>query len=146
MGCIAMILFMPADATPAAAPTGFVPRHNEDDVARHLLRPNFSDESEALLLAGFDIYGRLVALERADGDGIDRCAIPPRCWQGLLGRDVAAVLMAHNHPSGAAWPSHADIRCTRETAQFLRLLDIELSDHLIFVATGHFSFRQARLM
>lgn len=128
------------------AAAGFVPRKAEDDVALQLLRPCFPADGEALLLAGFDAYERLVALERADGDGDGRCSIPPRCWQKLLGRGVKAVLMAHNHPSGAAWPSDADIRCTRETGQFLRLLDIELIDHLIFVDSGHFSFRQARLM
>ncbi|OWR00947.1 JAB domain-containing protein [Sphingopyxis witflariensis] len=142
-----MILFISAGEMPAPyAAAGFVPRKVEGDVALYLLRPCFPAEGEALLLAGFDIYDRLVALECADGDCIGRCSIPPRCWQGLLGRGVATVLMAHNHPSGAAWPSVADIRCTHETAQFLRLLDIELTDHLIFVDTGHFSFRQAQLM
>jgi len=146
-----MILLVPVGKTPAPyAHAGFVPRKAEDDIVRHLLRPCFPKDGprdgEVLLLAGFDVYKRLVALERADGDGIGRCSIPPRCWQGLMGRDVATVLMAHNHPSGAAWPSNADIRCTHETAQFLRFLDIELTDHLIVVDTGHFSFRRAQLM
>ena len=51
--------------------------------------------------------------------------------------------MAHNHPSGAPWPSDADRRCTLEAALFLRTLGIELADHLIFVERGHFSFRAA---
>lgn len=142
-----MILFEPVGKMPEEyGAAGFVPRKGEDEIARHLLRPCFPDEGEALLLAGFDVYDRLVVLERADGDGIGRCSIPPRCWRGLLGRGVASVLMAHNHPSGTASPSEADVGCTRETVQFLRLLDIELIDHLIFVDHGHFSFRQAQLM
>lgn len=142
-----MTLFEPVGKMPEPyAAAGFIPCRAEDDIARQLLRPNFPNDGESLLLAGFDAYERLVGLERADGDGIGRCSIPPHCWQRLLGRRVATVLMAHNHPSGAAWPSAADIRCTRETAEFLRLLDIKLTDHLIFVDTGHFSFRQARLM
>lgn len=142
-----MSLSDPVDNVPDPyTSAGFIPRKAEGPVARQLLRPCFPGDREALLLAGFDGHERLVRMERADGDGIGRCSIPPRCWRALLGRDVATVLIAHNHPSGAAWPSAADIRCTREAAQFLRLLDIELVDHLIFVDAGHYSFRQARLM
>ena len=63
-----------------------------------------------------------------------------------LGQRVATVMMAHNHPSGIARPSEADMRCTREAGQFLRLIGIDLSDHLIFVESGHFSFRNAGLL
>lgn len=125
---------------------GFVPCLSEDPVARQLLRPLFDDERETLLLAGFDAFQRLVRLERADGDDAGRCIIPPRCWRALLGCGVAEVVMAHNHPSGSAWPSEADIRTTHDAALFLRTLDIDLIDHLIFVADGHFSFRTAQMM
>ncbi|WP_448140441.1 JAB domain-containing protein [Sphingopyxis fribergensis] len=125
---------------------GFIPCQAEDAVAHQLLRPLFDDERETLLLAGFDAFERLVRIERADGDATGRCLIPPRCWRSLLGGGIAAVLMAHNHPSGAAWPSDADIRTTHEAALFLRTMGIDLIDHLIFVAGGHFSFRTAEMM
>lgn len=99
-----------------------------------------------MLLAGFDAYARLVGFEDIAGDPTGRCVIVPQSWRRLLGRPVAAVVMAHNHPSGIARPSEADIACTREAGQFLRLAGIDLSDHLIFVETGHFSFRHARLI
>ncbi len=129
---------------PVAA--GFIPCAAEDDIARHLLRPHFAADRESLLLAGFDAFDRLVRLERAGGDDARRCHIPPRCWRALLDHGVVAVLMAHNHPSNIGQPSDADIATTRETALFLRVIGIELADHLIFVASGHFSFRSAEML
>lgn len=142
-----MTLFEPVGKAPEpSALAGFVPRQSEDPVARQLLRPLFDDDRETLLLAGFDAFERLVRFERADGEGTGRCNIPPRCWCSLLNGRIAAVVMAHNHPSGAASPSDADIRTTHEAAHFLRTMGIELVDHLIFVAGGHFSFRTAQML
>ncbi|WP_447754012.1 JAB domain-containing protein [Sphingopyxis fribergensis] len=142
-----MTLFEPVGKAPEPSVlAGFIPCQAEDAVAHQLLRPLFDDERETLLLAGFDAFERLVRIERADGDATGRCLIPPRCWRSLLGGGIAAVLMAHNHPSGAAWPSDADIRTTHEAALFLRTMGIDLIDHLIFVAGGHFSFRTAEMM
>ncbi|WP_374524993.1 JAB domain-containing protein [Sphingopyxis sp.] len=142
-----MTLHEPIDKRPQpGAVAGFVPRDSEDTLARHLLRPMFFADREIVLLAGFDAYARLVGLESAIGDATGRCIITPQCWHRLLGRRVATVLMAHNHPSGIARPSDADARCTREASQFLRLIGIDLTDHLIFIESGHFSFRGAGLL
>lgn len=128
------------------ATAGFVPRESEDAVARYLFRPLFGSDNETMLLAGFDTYARLAGLECAEGDATGRCVVTPQCWNRLLGRRVATVVMAHNHPSGIARPSEADLVCTREASQFLRLVGIDLTDHLIFVESGHFSFRNAQLI
>ena len=143
----AMTLFEPVGTKPEpSAPAGFVPSRSEDDVARHLLRPLFDDHRETLLLVGFDAFDRLVRLECVDGDATGRCLIPPRSWRALLGGGVRTVVMAHNHPSGIAAPSEADMSATHNAALFLRTLGINLVDHLIFVADGHFSFRTAEML
>ncbi|NIJ37035.1 DNA repair protein RadC [Sphingopyxis panaciterrae] len=143
----AMTLYEPVGKAPdPLALAGFVPRESEGGIARDLLRPYFPPDREMLLLAGFDGYERLVRLEHAEGDRSGRCVISARSWRALLDSDITTALMAHNHPSGAAWPSNADRRCTQEAALFLRTLDVDLVDHLIFVASGHFSFRRAEFM
>ena len=142
-----MILREPIDRlSRTAAAAGFISRDAEDAIARHLLRPMLFADREIVLIAGFDAYGRLAGLESAAGDATGRCVITPSCWNRLLGRTIATVLMAHNHPSGIARPSEADLRCTQEAGQSLRLLGVDLSDHLIFVENGHFSFRGAGLI
>ena len=144
---IAMPLLAPVDpAADAPPPSGHVPCEAEDDVARHLLRPHFSANRETLLLAGFDPFERLVRLERVGGEDAGRCVIPPRCWRRLMGGGVVRFIMPHNQPSNIAQPSDADVATTCETVLFLRTLGIELVDHLIFVASGHFSFRSAEML
>jgi DNA repair protein RadC len=142
-----MTLFEPVGKMPEpSALAGFVPSHSEDAVAHQLLRPLFDGDRETLLVAGFDAFDRLVRLERVDGDAGGRCVIPPRCWRALLDGGIATVIMAHNHPSGAAWPSDADRDTTHEAALLLRAMGIDLVDHLIFVELGHFSFRRAEML
>jgi len=45
--------------------------------------------------------------------------------------NAAAVILAHNHPSGIADPSQADERITRRVKAALNLVDIRLLDHLV---------------
>ncbi|WP_260583084.1 JAB domain-containing protein [Sphingopyxis sp. PET50] len=134
------------DPIEAPAAPGFVPRDEEEELARLLLRPCFSADAETLLIAGFDPFDRLLCLERAEGHRNGRCVIPPRSWRAALDAKPAQIVLAHNHPSGIARPSDADLTVTRESARFLTLLGVTLSDHLIFTAEGHFSFWRAGLL
>lgn len=134
-----------AAATAPASP-GFVPREEEEELARLLLRPCFPAEAEILLIAGFDAFDRLLCLERAEGDSHGRCVIAPPIWRAILDAKPAQIVLAHNHPSGIARPSDADLATTREAARFLALLGVALSDHLIFTTEGHFSFWRAGLL
>ncbi len=134
------------DATAPTPEDGFSPHDTEDEVATLLLRPLFPRDREMVLLAAFDAHERLVALTPVDGQMADRCAIAPRHWRATLRIGTRHLLMAHNHPSGDASPSGADIEWTREALAFLRFLGVDLVDHLIFTDAGHFSFRRAGLL
>ena len=48
-----------------------------------------------------------------------------------LQKNAAAVIVAHNHPSGIAEPSHADEMITQRVKEALSLVDIRLLDHII---------------
>jgi DNA repair protein RadC len=48
-----------------------------------------------------------------------------------LHHNAAAVILAHNHPSGIAEPSRADIQITRRLVEALALVDIRVLDHLV---------------
>lgn len=58
---------------------------------------------------------------------------------------AAAVIVAHNHPSGDPSPSPEDINVTRQLVQAGKLLDIELLDHLIIAAHGYTSLKEKGL-
>ena len=53
-----------------------------------------------------------------------------------LGRNAASVILAHNHPSGVAEPSHADELLTRGLRDALALIDIAVLDHFVVPAHG----------
>ena len=55
-------------------------------------------------------------------------------FRDAVRRQAAALVVAHNHPSGDPAPSAEDLRITAELGQAGRLLDIELLDHLVI---GH---------
>ena len=59
--------------------------------------------------------------------------------------NAAALIVAHNHPSGDPSPSAEDVAVTRALVEAGRLLDIEVLDHLIIGKDRHLSLRQAGL-
>ena len=66
---------------------------------------------------------------------IDGTSVYPReVVKEALASNAAAVILAHNHPSGVAEPSQADERITRRLKSALELVDIRLLDHLIIGA------------
>ena len=63
-------------------------------------------------------------------------------FRGAVRRNCAAVMVAHNHPSGEVSPSPEDLALTRKLLQAGRLLEIELVDHLVVSATRYHSIRE----
>ena len=51
------------------------------------------------------------------------------------------IIILHNHPSGSATPSQADIDITRKIKEATALFDIELLDHIIISSSEHYSFK-----
>ncbi len=57
-----------------------------------------------------------------------------------------ALIIAHNHPSGEAYPSREDITETQKLAKISKELDICFLDHLIVTRDGYFSFKEKGMM
>lgn len=60
-----------------------------------------------------------------------------------LGHHAAAVIMVHNHPSGLAEPSDADLHMTAELARALEMIDVLLLDHLIVAGPNVISLAES---
>ena len=54
---------------------------------------------------------------------------------------AASIVLCHNHPSGIATPSEADIKVTRDLIRAGQLLKIEVVDHVVIGSPGHVSLR-----
>lgn len=73
---------------------------------------------------------------------LDVALVHPReVFAGPLKDRAAAVIVAHNHPSGDATPSEEDMRTTRQLVAAGQLLGIPLSEHLIVTVGKFYSFR-----
>ena len=79
-----------------------------------------------------DSRHRVLALDELFRGTIDSTSVYPReVVKQALARNAAAVILAHNHPSGVAEPSQADEQITRRIKAALELVDIRLLDHVI---------------
>ena len=75
---------------------------------------------------------RIIHFEELFRGTIDGTSVYPReVVKQALSVNAAAIILAHNHPSGVAEPSQADERITRRIKAALELVDIRLLDHLI---------------
>ncbi|MCH8071005.1 MAG: DNA repair protein RadC [Proteobacteria bacterium] len=75
---------------------------------------------------------RVLCFEELFRGTIDGTSVYPReIVKQALAVNAAAIILAHNHPSGVAEPSQADERITRRIRSALELVDIRLLDHLI---------------
>jgi len=66
--------------------------------------------------------------------------------EAALRHRAASVILAHNHPSGNAMPSQADIDLTMRLVAALAAVDIPLLDHVIVAGEETFSFQDAQMM
>ena len=92
-------------------------------------------ESEVFLVVFLDSQNCVVGCEKMFQGTIDSCAVHPReVVKKALALNAAAVIVAHNHPSGSPEPSAADRNITKKLKDALALIDMRLLDHLI---VGH---------
>jgi DNA repair protein RadC len=79
-----------------------------------------------------DTRHRVIAFDELFNGTIDAAHVHPRVVvEKALARRAAALIVAHNHPSGIAEPSQADLAITRRLRDALALVDIRLLDHFI---------------
>ncbi len=71
---------------------------------------------------------------------------PREVFRAAIAEAAAAVIVVHNHPSGAARPSADDRAVTRQLVEAGRLLDIPVYDHVIVGGDRYFSFAEAGLL
>ena len=87
---------------------------------------------EVFLALWLDAQNCLIAAEELFHGTLTQTSVYPReVVKKALWHNAAAVVLAHNHPSGVAEPSNADQLLTRELKQALALVDVRVLDHFI---------------
>ncbi|HEX5340055.1 MAG TPA: DNA repair protein RadC [Gammaproteobacteria bacterium] len=94
-----------------------------------------------------DTRHRVIAWEELFRGTLDGTSVHPReVVRHALGHNAAALIFAHNHPSGVAEPSDADRRLTRRLKEALALVDIRVLDHFVVGDGETVSFAERGLL
>lgn len=109
---------------------------------------HFRDKrQEYFVCLSLDSGQRLIARRVVTVGLLDATLVHPReVFAGALTDRAASVIIAHNHPSGDAEPSKADIKTTQQLVAAGILLGIKLQDHIIVAPDNHYSFRANQLI
>ena len=113
-----------------------------------VLAEYFSDrDREEFVVAFLDTANTLTGLHVASVGGLAASIVEPRqVFKAAVLANAAAVLLAHNHPSGNPEPSREDVAVTRQLVEAGKVMGIPVHDHLILTDHGHTSLAERGLM
>src|SRR3954453_2562994 len=104
-------------------------------------------EHELFVALLLDSQNRLIEYIELFRGTISQTSVYPReVVKVALGRNAAAIIFAHNHPSGVPEPSRADELLTQTLKQALALVDVRVLDHFIVAGADVVSFAERGLI
>lgn len=134
---------------------GESPLLNRAEIVAEHLRPVVAGlEVEKFWVLCLNRKNRLLKrVEITSGTATAALAHPREVFRAAIREGAAAVVCAHNHPSGDPAPSAPDMHVTRQLREAAKAIDIELIDHVIVgratadpLGRGYFSFREAGVL
>jgi DNA repair protein RadC len=118
-----MALELPQEAPTLDGPSLIADLLREDSRTRHV---------ENLQVVLLNTRRKLIRVETVSQGTLDTLLVHPReVFKAAIAANAAALILAHNHPSGDPTPSEADIKVTRDLIRAGQLLKIEVLDHVI---------------
>jgi DNA repair protein RadC len=104
-------------------------------------------DHEVFVCLWLDAQHRVIRTEEAFRGTLTHTSVYPReIVKSALAANAAAVLFAHNHPSGIAQPSQADELLTRNLKEALALVEVKVLDHFIVAGRQSISFAERGLL
>lgn len=121
---------------------------NSPRAVRDYLRLLLGGRQQETFLALFlDTQHRVIASEELFQGTLSQTSVYPReVVKRALAHNAAAVILAHNHPSGVAEPSQADQLLTAALKQALGLVDVRVLDHFVVAGGQTLSFAEKGLI
>jgi DNA repair protein RadC len=118
---------------PVENPTIETPPQVADFWRKHVVTaPWFKDDKECLCVFLLNTRDRLIGFESVCQGTLDTLLMHPReVLRPATVHNAAAIIIAHNHPSGDPTPSNGDVQVTRNLIQAAEVLKIPLLDHVI---------------
>lgn len=113
-----------------------------DTLLRHCRNLFLGEKVEHFYVLSLDGKDRLLDSHRiSSGDEGETAVYPRLIAKELLRTGAVSCVLAHNHPSGTAQPSRADIDLTRALKDILSPLSVKLKDHIIIAGAEAYSFK-----
>ncbi|HEY5635278.1 MAG TPA: DNA repair protein RadC [Burkholderiales bacterium] len=104
-------------------------------------------EHEVFVVLFLDAQHRVLGVEELFRGTLTQTSVYPReVVKAALRANAAAVIFAHNHPSGVAQPSRADELLTRQLRDALTLVEVRVLDHFIVAGCSTLSFAERGLL
>jgi DNA repair protein RadC len=104
-------------------------------------------EHEVFVVVLLDAQNRVLACEEMFRGTLTQASIYPReIVKTALAANAAAVIFAHNHPSGVSEPSRADELLTQQLKAALALVDVKVLDHFVIAGDEFVSFAERGLL
>ena len=118
------------------------------EAVRDYLRLFLHDRGHEVFVCVFlDSQNRVIACDELFRGTLAQTSVYPReVVKAALAHNAAAVIFAHNHPSGVAEPSRADELLTQSLKQALALVDIRTLDHFVVAGNALVSFAERGLL
>ncbi|WP_353235374.1 DNA repair protein RadC [Diaphorobacter ruginosibacter] len=115
---------------------------------KQYLMLNLSGKTHEVFAVLFlDSQHRLIAMEEMFQGTLTQTSVYPReVVKRALHHHAAALVLAHNHPSGNTQPSQADVQLTRTLASAVALVDVRVLDHLVIAPGQALSMAEEGLM
>lgn len=121
--------------------------HSPADVAA-VLQAYYADrDREEFIVCLLDSANTLIGLVCISVGGLTASIVEPRqVFKAAVLANAAAVILAHQHPSGNPEPSPEDLRITRQLLEAGRLMGVPVHDHLIITDHGYTSLAERGLI
>jgi len=118
------------------------------EAVRDFLRLSIQDRKVEIFVGLFlDAQNCVIAVEELFSGTLTQTSVFPReVVRTALHHNAAAVIFAHNHPSGVAEPSRADETLTQALKQALALIDVRVLDHFVVGRGSTMSFAERGLL
>lgn len=115
---------------------------------RDFIRLHFlGKEYEAFVVLFLDVHCRIIEAEEIFRGTLMQTSVYPReVVKRALRLNAAAVILAHNHPSGVAEPSRADEMLTQSLKSALGLVDVRVLDHIVVAGSALISLAERGLL
>jgi DNA repair protein RadC len=127
------------------------PRISRSKDVEEVLRKYWNDDTlelyEQFKILLLNRTNKVIGIFEVSSGGLAGTVADPKLIFGCALKAAASgIILAHNHPSGALQPSHADIELTKKLSNAGKLLEIQVLDHIILTSEAYYSFADEGLL